>query len=156
LKKRIFSTLTIWTIVVVSMVFWKLSAGVWLITLVSLAAQNELYNMAEKLGWKAHRLVGLAIGGVFPVAVYYGKALQNLTGGIIDGITVLALGFAVAALLGLHGREIRDNFQRIGGTFIGVLFVPVMMTFYIKIALLFPPDTKGIVMAIYIVAVAKF
>jgi len=62
----------------------------------------------------------------------------------------------IAALLGLHGRKIRDNFQRLGGTFIGVLFVPVMMTFYIKIALLFPPDTQGMVVALWVVAVAKF
>jgi len=79
LKKRILSTLILTTVVFGSIALWKLSAAVWLITLVSLAAQNELYNMAGKLGWKAHRVAGLAIGGVFPVAVYYGAALQRLT-----------------------------------------------------------------------------
>jgi phosphatidate cytidylyltransferase len=119
-------------------------------------AQNEVYNMAKKLGWKAYRVYGLIIGGCLPLAVYYQDFLHEYSGGVVDDATVMAVGFTVCALVGIRTREIKDNFQRIGGTFIGILLIPYMMTFYIRIVELFPNESVGLAVGLWVVVVGKF
>ena len=154
--KRLLSTAVLWTAVIVATYFGKLPAMVWIITAFSLIAQNELYNMAKKLGWKAYRVFGLIIGGCLPLATYYHEFLYELTGGVVDDTVVLAFGFIICALVGIRNRQVKDNFQRIGGTFIGLLLIPFMMSFYIRIAQLFPNETVGPVTSLWVVVVAKF
>ena len=154
--KRILSTLLLWSLLLGSIYFWRLTAGVWLITILSLVAQNEIYNMANKLGWKAYRIYGLIIGGCLPLATYYKDILHAYTGGVVDDVTVMAIGFTLCALVGIRTGEVKDNFQRIGGTFIGILLIPYMMTFLIRIAQLFPETLVGLGMGCWVVMVGKF
>lgn len=154
--KRIISTLLLWTLLLGSIYFWQLTAVVWLITILSLIAQNEVYNMAKKMGWKAYRVFGLIIGGCLPLAAYYQEFLKTYTGGVADGVTIMAIGFTVCALVGIRTREIKDNFQRMGGTFIGILLIPFMLTFYIRIAQLFPEMSVGLATGCWVVGVGKF
>ena len=112
--------------------------------------------MAKKLGWKAYRAYGLIIGGCLPLATYYQDLLHKYTGGVVDDATVLAIGFAVCSLAGIRTREIKDNFQRIGGTFIGVLLIPFMLTFFIRIYDLFPDESIGIAAGCWVLVVGKF
>ena len=127
--KRLITTILLWSLLLGIIYIGQLTAVVWLISALSIVAQNEIYNMAKKLGWKAYRVYGLVIGGCLPLVTYYEGWLREYTGGIVDDVTILAIGFTVCALVGIRTREIRDNFQRIGGTFIGILLIPFMMTF---------------------------
>lgn len=133
-----------------------MTAIVWFITLISVVAQNEVYNMAKNLGWKAYRVYGLIIGGCLPLATYYRHFLYEFTGGVVDGSTVMAVGFTVCALVSIRTREIRDNFQRLGGTFIGILLIPYMLTFYVRICELHPDVNIGMALGCWVVLVAKF
>jgi phosphatidate cytidylyltransferase len=154
--KRIISTITLWCILLGSIYLWKATAVVWLITILSIIAQNEIYDMSKSLGWKAYRIYGLIIGGCLPLATYYQDLLRELTGGVVDDATVMAIGFTVCALVGIRTREIKDNFQRIGGTFIGILLIPFMLTFFIRIMMLFPELNTGLAVGCWVVLVAKF
>ena len=136
--------------------FWRLTAVVWLITALAVVAQNEVYNMAKQLGWKAYRILGLIIGGCLPLATFYNDFLHNYTGGVVDDATVMAVGFTICALVSIRSREIKDNFQRIGGTFFGILLIPYMLTFYIRIVELFPHESMGLAAGIWVVIVGKF
>ena len=153
---RIVSTVALWSILVGLIYFWGLAAAVWLITALAVVAQNEVYNMAKNLGWKAYRILGLVIGGCLPLAAYYKEFLHNYSGGVLDDATVLAVGFTVCALFSIRNREIKDNFQRIGGTFFGILLIPYMLTFFIRIAQLFPNETMGLAAGVWVVMVGKF
>jgi phosphatidate cytidylyltransferase len=154
--KRIISTIVLWGLLIGSIYLWGLTSAVWIITILSVMAQNEVYNMAKKLGWKAYRIYGLIIGGCLPLAAYYQDFLHEYSGGVVDDATVMAVGFTVCALVGIRTREIKDNFQRIGGTFIGILLIPYMMTFYIRIVELFPNESVGLAVGLWVVVVGKF
>ena len=154
--KRLISTILLWSLLLGIIYIGQLTAVVWLISALSIVAQNEIYNMAKKLDWKAYRVYGLVIGGCLPLVTYYEGWLREYTGGIVDDVTILAIGFTVCALVGIRTREIRDNFQRLGGTFIGILLIPFMMTFYIRIAQLFPNELVGIAVGCWVVLVGKF
>ena len=153
---RIFSTIALWSILIGLIYLWGLTAAVWLITALAVIAQNEVYNMSKNLGWKAYRVFGLIIGGFLPLATYYKDFLHEYSGGILDDATVMAVGFTVCALASIRNREIKDNFQRIGGTFFGILLIPYMLTFYIRIAELFPNETMGLALGVWVVMVGKF
>lgn len=154
--KRIISTVALWSLLACLLYFWRLTAAVWLITVLAVVAQNEVYNMAKNLGWKAYRVLGLIIGGCLPLATYYKEFLHNYTGGVVDDATVMAVGFTVCALVSIRNREIKDNFQRIGGTFFGILLIPYMLTFFIRIVELFPHESMGLAAGIWVVIVGKF
>ncbi len=157
MKKRILSTFLLWTILTVTLYYGGLFATAAIITLFGLIAQKELYNMSNKIGWKAQPIIGLIIGACLPMATYFQSDLHTLTSGIIDQSTVLALGFAVAAILGIRDGQIKDNFQSIGGTFLGVLLIPYMLCFLIKIVQLFPGnEVTGLLVGCWVVVVAKF
>ena len=154
--RRIISTIALWSILIGLIYVWGLTATVWLITLLAVIAQNEVYNMAKNLGWKPYRVYGLIIGGCLPLAAYYKDFLHEVSGGVVDDATVMAVGFTVCALVSIRNREIKNNFQRIGGTFFGILLIPYMLTFYIRIAELFPTETMGLAVGVWVVMVGKF
>ena len=153
---RIISTIALWSILIGLIYLGGLTAAVWLITALAVIAQNEVYNMAKNLGWKPYRAYGLIIGGFLPLAAYYKDFLHDFSGGVVDDATVMAIGFTVCALVSIRNREIKNNFQRIGGTFFGILLIPYMLTFYIRIVELFPTETMGLAAAVWVAVVGKF
>lgn len=154
--KRLLSTVALWSALIVAIYFWRLPALVCFATVFSLMAQNELYNLSKKLGWKAYRAFGLAIGGCLLLATSWHEFLQEWTGGVVDDTVVLAIGCILGCLFGIRNRQIKDNFQRFGGTMIGLLLIPFMMSFHIRIAQLFPGDLVGPMTSLWVVGVAKF
>ena len=156
MTKRSLSTVALWSALVVTIYFWKLPALVCFATVFALLAQNELYNMSQRLGWKAYRILGLTIGGCFMLVTAWPDILRDWIGGVVDDAVVLAIGCILAALLGIRNRQIQENFQRIGGTLIGILLIPYLMSFYIRITHLFPGDLVGPMTSLWVVAVAKF
>jgi len=153
---RSLSTVALWSVLIGAIYFWKLPALACIATVFSLIAQNELYNMSKQLGWKAYRVFGLVIGGSFLLATAWHELLQEMTGGVVDDTVVLAIGCILGSLFGIRNRQIKDNFQRFGGTMIGLLLIPFMMSFYIRIAQLFPGDLVGPMTSLWVVGVAKF
>lgn len=153
---RSLSTVALWSVLIGAIYFWRLPALVCIATVFSLIAQNELYNMSKQLGWKAYRAFGLVIGGCFLLATSWHEFLQEMTGGVVDDTVVLAIGCILGSLFGIRNRQIKNNFQRVGGTMIGLLLIPFMMSFYIRIAQLFPGDLVGPMTSLWVVGVAKF
>ena len=153
---RSLSTVALWSVLIGAIYFWRLPALACIATVFSLIALNELYNMAKQLGWKAYRAFGLVIGGCYLLATSWHDFLQEMTGGVVDDTVVLAVGCILGSLIGIRNRQIKDNFQRFGGTMIGLLLIPFMMSFYIRIAQLFPGDLVGPMTSLWVVGVAKF
>lgn len=152
MKQRIISFAALWSILAVSLWLFDVHAGVFLIAILSFLTQMELYQLFEKMGLKPMKYVGLAAGAVITVGAYY-------LGGIDSGndLFVLSLVAVTLAIVCLNLQTGRLN--SLIPTLFGLLYVPYMLHFLIKIVKLAEVNGEsaatGMFLAVWIVAVAK-
>jgi phosphatidate cytidylyltransferase len=152
MQKRIFSFVLLWTIIAVSILLFKAHAGVLLVATIAFFTQLELYQLFEKMGLKPVKGLGLACGAVISLGAYY-------VPGIDSGNDLFVLSFVVLTLtiirLDLQAGRLRSFMP----TLFGLLYVPYLLHFIIKIIKMFEFNgygtSSGIFLAVWIVAVAK-
>lgn len=148
--KRIFSTLLLWTIVLVCVRFFGTHGSVWLVTVIAALTQREFYQMVAKMGLDPFDRLGIAFGAIISLAPAY---LADFT----TPAEVLALAVVAFSVRILGEREPHNRVETLGWTLFGVVYVPFMLQFLIQIILLEGPDEfTGLVLAIWLIAVSKF
>lgn len=152
MQQRIFSFALLWTIIAVAIWLFGAHAGVFLVAVVAFFTQLELYQLFEKMGLKPMKALGLACGAVISLGAYYVR-------GIDSGNDLFVLCFVVLTLtiirLDLQAGRLRSFMP----TLFGLLYVPYLLHFIIKIIKMaelhgYGAGT-GIFLAVWIVAVAK-
>lgn len=152
MQQRIFSFALLWTIIAVAIWLFGAHAGVFLVAVVAFLTQLELYQLFEKMGLKPMKALGLACGAVISLGAYYVR-------GIDSGNDLFVLCFVVLTLtiirLDLQAGRLRSFMP----TLFGLLYVPYLLHFIIKIIKMaelhgYGAGT-GIFLAVWIVAVAK-
>jgi len=152
MKQRIFSFAALWTILAVSLWIFGVHAGVFIIAILALLTQWELYQLFEKMGLQPMKKIGLAGGAVITLGAYY-------MGGIDSGNDLFILSFVVLTLtiirLDLQAGRLRSFMP----TLFGLLYVPYLLHFLIKIVKLAEINGEtaatGMFLAVWVVAVAK-
>ncbi len=152
---RIISTVFLWSLVIGSVVTFESEGAVWLLTIVSLLTQFEIYTLLGRLGFAANRLSGLVTGGVLIPMSYYQEG---------SGMDVLAVGALVmAAASVLFPQAQRGMYvKRLLPTFFGLLYVPFLLHYFVRILQIGGDAPEGAAMGfglffcIWILAVAKF
>jgi len=136
-------------------VTFESEGAVWLLTIVSLLTQFEIYTLLGRLGFAANRLSGLVTGGVLIPMSYYQEG---------SGMDVLAVGALVmAAASVLFPQAQRGMYvKRLLPTFFGLLYVPFLLHYFVRILQIGGDAPEGAAMGfglffcIWILAVAKF
>ncbi|MFU8848431.1 MAG: phosphatidate cytidylyltransferase [Opitutales bacterium] len=152
MPQRIFSFALLWTIIAVSILLLGAHAGVLLVALVAFFTQLELYQLFEKMGLKPMKALGLACGIVISLGAYYLPSIDS-------GNDLFVLCFVVLTLtiirLDLQAGRLRSFMP----TLFGLLYVPYLLHFIIKIIKMAEMDggstNMGIFLAVWIIAVAK-
>jgi phosphatidate cytidylyltransferase len=159
LKGRIGSTLLLWSALLGIIYLFGVQGGVWIITVVGLLTQNELYGLFEKMGQKPNRLLGLVGGASILLGTYYlgepGQIGALSVGSDIFVICLIVMSMSLLASDLRHGRSL--SFLP---TLFGLLYVPFMLHFFIvlikgAVAVGFF-EWQGMFLALWIVATAKF
>jgi phosphatidate cytidylyltransferase len=124
--------------------------GVWLITLLACATQYEFYRMLKRTGLDPFDRLGLTVGAIVVLAPYY---LENH---YIQTTDVLAGAVVLFALRILGEREPHNRMETLAATLFGVLYVPFMLQFLVRIIVLYDDKYVGLALGLWLVAVAKF
>jgi phosphatidate cytidylyltransferase len=148
--KRIFSTFLLWSVVIAILHYLGAPGAVWLIALLACATQFEFYRMLKRTGLEPFNRLGITIGAVLVLAPYY---LENYN---IQTTDVLAGAVVVFALRILSEREPHNRMETLAATLFGVLYVPFMLQFLVRIIGLYDDDNIGLALGLWLVAVAKF
>jgi phosphatidate cytidylyltransferase len=146
MPQRILSTILLWVVAIVVLHFWGATGGVWLITLLACATQFEFYRMLKRTGLEPFNRLGLTVGALVVLAPYY---LEDRS---IQTTYVLAGAVVVFALRILSEREPHNRMETLAATLFGVLYVPFMLQFLVRIMIL----PTGLALGLWLVAVAKF
>ncbi len=152
MQQRIFSFALLWTIVAVSILFFGPHAGVLLVAVVAFLTQLELYQLFEKMGLTPMKGFGLACGLVITLGNYY-------IGGVYSGNDLFVLCFVVLTMTIIRVDLQAGRLRSFMPTLFGLLYVPYLLHFLIKIIKMSELEgygsATGIFLAVWVVAVAK-
>jgi phosphatidate cytidylyltransferase len=109
-----------------------------LVALVHLEFSQMVSRKHEIMTW-----TGVIAGISWLVSAFYTSTLQQISAGIL---ALAVLGMWVNALFGRAQKPL----AALGTTLLGIFYIPVMLTWFIKI-----PQTHGMTMLLYIVAIVK-
>lgn len=152
MQKRALSFVFLWTIVGLALLIFGIQAGVWLIAILALFTQLELYQLFERMGLRPLTNLGSLCAPIIILGTYYVDGIDAGTN--IFSMCFIALIFVII-LKDLKAGRLRSFIP----TLFGLLYVPYMLHFFIKIAKIVELNgyTHGtaIFLVIWIVAVAK-
>ncbi len=152
MAKRIFSTILLWFIILATMYFFQARGGIVLIVLVSALTLREFYHMVGRMGHEPFERVGLLFGAAItlaPVLAGYHPLLtpQNI-------LAVAAVAFAIRIV---GERDPENRVESLGWTLFGLIYVPFMLQFLVRILQLHGPHANtGLALALWLIAVSKF
>ena len=130
--------------------YFGATGGVWLITAISVLTLHEFYAMLERMGSHPFHRVGLLLGAAITLAPRY-------FGPYLDATDLLALGVIVSSVRILGERAPHDRVETLAWTIFGLVYVPFMLQFLVRIVLIAHPQPHtGLVLGLWLIAVTKF
>jgi len=154
--KRIISTIGLWALTIGVLYAFGIVGAVWIIAIVAVASQHELYGMFEKMGERPFRYLGLVLGLVMILAPHYTNAVyphgdkRGLEAGII------AVCIVIACVRIMRERDSSNRLETIVYTVFGLVYIPFMLNFEVRIMALPEDPDVGLMLGIWVVAVTKF
>ena len=150
MAKRILSTVGLWTIVLLCVRFFGPTGGVWLVTVIGVLTLREFYAMVKRMGPDPFDRFGLFLGAALMLAPCYFPAYARPD-------ELLALAVIVFSVRILGEREPHNRVETLAWSLFGVIYVPFMLQFIVRILLIAAPAAQtGLVLTIWLIAVSKF
>lgn len=154
---RLLSTVVLWTIILGSLWLFGPHAAVVLLTVLAALTLHEFYGLIEKMGYRPFRRMGLFCSVGMTAAPYYLAYYTDEP----DVISSLAGGFLVLAMIVccvrvLGERDPSNRVETIGSTVLGLLFVPYLLHFLVRILLRDSDSGDNLALCLWLVAVSKF
>jgi phosphatidate cytidylyltransferase len=152
--KRIFSTVLLWTIVGLTVWFFRTNGALVLITLVSVFTLREFYQLMHASGYDPFDKFGMVFGGLITLSPW----LQPMLDWPLA--LLLPLGVIVFAFRLLRERTPETRVESLASTLFGLVYVSVMLQYLVAIITPLPGDTVSpdgrLLLCLWLVAVTKF
>jgi len=147
--KRVFSSVVLWTVVLLCLRFLGATGAVWLIAALGVLTLHEYFAMLRQMGLHPFAGLGLVVGAAILLAPrYFAPA--------VDAADVLALGVLVVAVRILGERSPAARVDTLVWTVFGLVYVPFMLQFLVRIVLLPGPHAAtGLVLGLWLIVVTK-
>lgn len=150
--KRSLSTLLLWALVILCVRYLGTTGGVWLITLIAALTLREFYILVEKLGMDPFNRFGTVMGIALTLGPLYLEPYTPLR-----AEELLALSVIIFSIRILGEREPHNRVETLGWTLFGVIYVPFMLHYLVRIVLITTPVAHtGLLLAVWLIAVTKF
>lgn len=151
--KRILSTIALWFIILAAMYFFQARGGIFLLVLVAVFTQREFYQMVARIGHTPFARIGLLFGAVITL----GPVLEVVVHPLLTPENLLALAAVVFAIRIVGERSSENRVESLGWTLFGLIYVPFMLQFLVRILLIDGPHAaSGLAIALWLIAVSKF
>jgi phosphatidate cytidylyltransferase len=154
--KRIVSTIVLWSLVAAVIYFFGRDGSVVLLALFAATAQYELYRMLEKLGQRPFRTLGITLGVLLILMPYFlrprivTEAREGLDSALV-AITIVACCLRV-----MRERTGPNRLETLIATVFGLVYVPFMLFFLVRILWIGHERLHGIMFAVWLLFAAKF
>jgi len=148
--QRTISTIILWSLVLLCAYFFGATGVVWLVAAISVLTLHEFYALLERMGIAPFSRLGLIFAAAITLAPRYFASE-------VTSAEVLALAVIVFSVRILGERSPQARVETLGWTLFGLVYVPFMLHFLVRVALIDQPQAHtGLVLVLWLVAVAKF
>ncbi len=148
--KRTVSTVILWGLVAACLVYGGVPGAVLLVTAASVLTLHEFYTMVARMGHRPFRRLGLVFGAAITVAPWCFAPH-------VSAAELLALGSIAFSVRILGERAPDTRIESLAWTVFGLIYVPFMLQFLVRIVLLPGPSVHtGLVLVLWLTAVTKF
>lgn len=156
--KRTLSTFGLWLIAILLPFLLGPQGAVWLIALLSVFTQLELYSLIIKIGFRPQCRLGCFLGLLIILGSWYAPRFSFFNFPDV-GVDIFTLAVIIVSFSLLRRPNFTEAKSNIMPTLLGLLLVPFMFHFYVRIAhhyadIGFP--STGLFLILWLVAVAKF
>lgn len=152
--KRIFSTILLWTIVVLALWFFRTNGALVLIALIAILTLREFYALMHAMGYDPFDKFGMTIGGLITLGPWLQVKLGWPTA------LWLPLGVIIIAFRLLGERTPDTRVGSLASTLFGLAYVGVMLAYLVAIVTPVPGDTISadgrLLLCLWLVIVTKF
>lgn len=157
MRQRILSTFCLWALVIACIHFLGTLGGVWFVSAVAVLTLREFYQMVRRMGLEPFDKFGMTLGALVMLAPYYAPQLLPNAPELAAPGSILAAAVVVFALRILGERQPHNRVETLAWSLFGVLYVPFMLSFLVRIAIIPGPAEKtGLLLMIWLIAVSKF
>lgn len=134
------------------MYFFQVRGGIVLTVLVGTFTLREFYQMVGRMGHRPFARLGLLFGAAIMLAPVLEARCALLTPESL--LAVAAIVFAIRIV----GERIPENrVESLGWTLFGLVYIPFMLQFLVRILLMDTPHTHtGLVLTLWLIGVSKF
>jgi phosphatidate cytidylyltransferase len=147
--KRTFSTVILWSLVIVCLRYLGATGAVWLVTALGVLTLHEFYAMVRPMGHAPFHRLGLVLGAAIMLAPGYLEPH-------ITAAELLALGVLVFSVRILGERTPENRVETLAWTLFGLVYIPFMLHFLVRIILLASPHPQtGLAFCLWLIAVTK-
>ncbi|HEY9248865.1 MAG TPA: phosphatidate cytidylyltransferase [Rariglobus sp.] len=152
MRKRIFSTVLLWLIILATMYFFQARGGILLLLLVSVLTQREFYQMVARMGHAPFSRLGLLFGAAVTLAPVVSSRCPLLTPENLLALATLAFAIRIVG-----ERNPENRVESLGWTLFGLVYVPFMLQFLVRVLLIDGPHANtGLALGLWLIAVSKF
>lgn len=160
MKQRVFSTVGLWLGLLILLFGFRIHGAVWIIGAAAVMTQWELYRMFERMGYHPNMVSGLISGLAITLGSYYFGISTYGQPNIEAGTDILVVTLLIQCLIAVSSEKTAARLKSFLPTVIGLLYVPFMLQFFIRLILKcelegFPMST-ALFLCVWVVAVAKF
>lgn len=147
--KRTISTVILWSLVIACLRYLGATGAVWLVTILGVLTLHEFYAMLGPMGHAPFRRLGLLLGAAIMLAPRYLEPR-------VTAAELLALGVIVFSVRILGERTPENRVETLGWTLFGLVYIPFMLQFLVRIVLLASPHPRsGLAFCLWLIAVTK-
>ena len=163
---RILSTLVLWAVILAGLYWFGPHAAVVMVTALAALTLYEFYGLTEKMGARPFKWMGLGFSVLITAAPFYlsyfadkfnpddqvgARPIADLC---LQLFLVLAL--VISCVRVLRERDTGNRMETIGATVLGLLYVPFMLQFLVRILMRDSDSGDNLTLCLWVVAVSKF
>lgn len=153
MPQRIFSTVLLWAIVAGSLWYFRTTGGVILIGVIAALTLVEFYRLVAGAGLAPFDKLGVTFGAAITISPW----LEQRFALPVGCTHLLALAVIVFSIRILGERDPQHRVEALAGTLFGLIYVGLLLSYLVRIIIANPAQpTQGILLFIWLVAVAKF
>ena len=156
--KRTLSSLGLWLMGLLIPAYFGAQGGVWLLSILAVLTQYELYTLLEQTGFKPQRQLGCVLGAFIMLGAWYMPLTSELSTFNV-GIDVFTISIIIVCLTILRHPSFTQAKRHIMPTLFGLLLVPYTLHYYIHLVKHFHSielPLTGLLLTVWLIAVAKF
>ena len=149
--KRTLSTIILWSVVLGLLYVFNDQGAVWIVALITGLTLYEFYALLKHMGYDPFDKLGIALGCTVIVAPFYFSQYGLQT---TDLVAFAVIAFSVRIL---KEREPQNRVETLAATLFGIIYVPVMLHYLVRIIMLHTPNPHtGVACCLWVIAVSKF